>query len=73
MDLENKFFFHLDKFSKACDSGDNYKIISAFEETAEVWKDLKKNNMTKGLYKDHSNATELFNRFEEYIKDEVIS
>jgi len=34
--LENKLFFHLDKFSKTCRSGNDQEVFDAFKETAAV-------------------------------------
>ena len=71
--LENKLFFHLDKFSKTCRSGNDQEVFDAFKETAAVRKELKKYHLTAKLYKDHPNATPLFDSLEQFSQEIVAS
>jgi hypothetical protein len=71
--LENKFFFHLDKFSKTCEGTNEKEMFDAFKETANVWKELKKYNLTDKLRKDHPNATDIFDNLDEFNKEVITS
>jgi hypothetical protein len=71
--LENKFFFHLDKFSKTCESDNEEEILKAFEKTVDVWKELKKYNLTDKFRKQYPNCIEIFNKLDEFKEVEILA
>jgi len=72
--LENKFFYFLDEFSELCDEqAPDEQIRAAFQKAADVWKELKKYNLTDKLRKDHPNATDIFDHLDEFNKKVITS